>query len=94
VPYFQPTPIYSLSLSNYARNTVFQIVAGPRGLCNRETIANLIINRVKLYPDKAVVEGIVPVVPDVLSSAHRRAQLNQSKHSFPFRKLSYPRNKK
>jgi site-specific DNA recombinase len=41
----------------------------------RESIANLVINRVKLYPDKAVVEGIVPVLPDVLSSAHRCAPL-------------------
>ncbi len=39
----------------------------------RESIANLIINRVKLYPNKAIIEGIVPVVPDVLSSAHRGA---------------------
>ena len=39
----------------------------------RESIANLIINRVKLNPNKAIIEGIVPVVPDVLSSAHRSA---------------------
>lgn len=32
-------------------------------------IANLLINRVKLFPDKAVVEGIVPV--DALKKAPR-----------------------
>jgi len=35
----------------------------------REKLANLLINRVVLYPDKARVEGNIPIVNDVLSSA-------------------------
>jgi len=36
------------------------------GIATKQTIANLLINRVKLYPNKAVVEGTVPLHPDAL----------------------------
>jgi site-specific DNA recombinase len=54
-------------------SAVYNRAMARADFATRHKIANLLINRVKLYPDKAVVEGIVPVVPDVLSSAHRRA---------------------
>ena len=39
----------------------------------RQTIANLLINRVKLFPTKAVVEGIIPTYPDALVPAQHAA---------------------
>ncbi|MCL5429659.1 MAG: recombinase family protein [Chloroflexi bacterium] len=54
-------------------SAVYRRAMSKADFATRESIANLIINRVMLYPKKAVVEGIVPVVPDVLSSAHRGA---------------------
>ncbi len=50
----------------------------------RENIANLLINRVKLYPGKAVVEGIIPVVPDVLSFAQHVAMESKRQIVFVF----------
>ncbi len=58
-------------------SAVYRHAMARADFSTRESIANLIINRVKLYPDKAVVEGIVPIVPDVLSSAHRSAPLRR-----------------
>ena len=48
---------------------LYRRAMGQADFAARKNIANLLINRVKLYPDKAIVEGVVPVVPDVLSSA-------------------------
>ncbi len=44
----------------------------------KQTIANLLINRVKLYPQKAVVEGIIPLDRDALIP---------SKHASPLQSL-------
>ena len=41
----------------------------------KQTIANLLINRVKLYPTKAVVEGTIPTHPDVLVPSQHTAPL-------------------
>jgi site-specific DNA recombinase len=56
-------------------SAVYRRAMARADFATRESIANLIINRVKLYPEKAVVEGIVPVVPDVLNSAQHASPL-------------------
>ncbi|MEX1248633.1 MAG: recombinase zinc beta ribbon domain-containing protein [Anaerolineales bacterium] len=53
-------------------SAVYRRAMSQATFATRESIANLLINRVKLYPNTVVVEGIVPVVPDMLSAAHRR----------------------
>ena len=42
----------------------------------KQTIANLLINRVKLYPNKAIIEGIIPL---------DKYALTPSKHATPLR---------
>ena len=49
----------------------------------KEKIANLLINRVMLYPDKAVVEGIIPVGPYALSSATHASPVPMIRGRFP-----------
>ena len=38
-------------------------------------IANLLIKRVNLFPDKAIVEGFIPIDPDALNKSHRKVPI-------------------
>lgn len=39
----------------------------------KEKIANLLINRVKLFPEKAIIEGVIPIDKDALNRSHQSA---------------------
>lgn len=56
-------------------SAIYKRAMSKADAATKQTIANLLINRVKLYPNKAVVEGIIPLDRDALVP---------SKHASPF----------
>lgn len=55
-------------------SAVYKRAMSKADASTKQTIANLLINRVKLYPAKALVEGVIPL---------DRYALNPSKHAAP-----------
>lgn len=63
-------------------SAVYKRAMSEADASSKQTIANLLINRVKLYPNKAVVEGIIPL---------DNYALVPSKHASPVRQMGiYP----
>ena len=53
----------------------FKSVRGRRfmakaNFATKQTLDNLLVNSVTLHPDKAIVEGNIPLAPDALVSSH------------------------
>jgi site-specific DNA recombinase len=57
----------------------YQRVMGKADFQTREKIANLLINRVALYPDKARVEGNIPFHPDALVPSNHASPVPEGK---------------
>jgi site-specific DNA recombinase len=56
-------------------SSVYKRAMNKADFPTKAKIANLLIKRVKLFPEKAIVEGYIPIDLDALSNSHRGAQL-------------------
>lgn len=56
-------------------SAVYKRAMSKADFATKAKIANLLIKRVKLFPDKAIVEGFIPIDPDALAKSHRQAPL-------------------
>src|SRR5690606_2457123 len=67
-------------------SAVYKRAMSKADASTKQTIANLLINRVKLYPTKAVVEGIIPLDTDALVPSKHATPLRWPAHQGDLRK--------